>query len=726
MEISAIFNPNNYTWNPWSIPPFISSIYLLSLGLFVLAKNVKSRINLSYCILVSTSALWLFSYAVGFSNNTPEGGLFWSRNAYFGINFIAVTMYWFVVELLDLKNLRKLVYLFYGLMIAFIPVTRTRYFLAGVIKYYWGYYPFKGSILYDIFILSFCAYWGAALWYVYRAYKKEDSLLRKTQLKLVAAAILVVTFAFVDFVGKYKLEVYPWGYAPVAVFLSIFFYAIARYKLFEIDTVIHQTILWFITLVLLIFPVGIGGVVLRDWTKRLSNPELIMLIVAVLVFFIWYYTQLKPKVDHLFRRRKYDYYKVLSEIGQKIGSELDIQHVISRLFKELKEILYIRNGMVLVQQPGQMDYIDIGRVGYDQLEKEEKKAAGALQYQSELSKWFGVYRKALEKEQIEIDPKYGIIKQEALSFLRDSAIEVLIPVIMEDKVNGFVGLGKKENLQSYTIRDIELLEHMGRQIGITIDNALHHEDIVEKERLAEELKLGREIQMALLPQESPKIKGLIVQGLMQPAKEIGGDYYDFISFPKDDQLGVVIGDVSGKGVGAGLLMAMTKSAIHILSGEELSPRQILLKTNQLLNRYISGQKFMTMLYFLWNANNKTMLYSSAGHEHILVYRNVSGKIESIRSGGFMLGMMSDIERFMEENTIQLETKDKILLYTDGVTEAQSQSEERFGLERLKEVLIRHGQKPAGDLMQAVKDEVYAFIGLQSQFDDITIVVLEAT
>jgi len=88
--------------------------------------------------------------------------------------------------------------------------------------------------------------------------------------------------------------------------------------------------------------------------------------------------------------------------------------------------------------------------------------------------------------------------------------------------------------------------------------------------------------------------------------------------------------------------------------------------------------------------------------------------------------MSDIERFMEENTIQLETKDKILLYTDGVTEAQSQSEERFGLERLKEVLIRHGQKPAGDLMQAVKDEVYAFIGLQSQFDDITIVVLEAT
>src|SRR4030043_224351 len=122
---------------------------------------------------------------------------------------------------------------------------------------------------------------------------------------------------------------------------------------------------------------------------------------------------------------------------------------------------------------------------------------------------------------------------------------------MEGKVNALVGIGKKENLQAYTIRDIELLENMGRQIGITIDNALHHEDIVEKERLSEELRLGREIQTTLLPQEIPVIEGLKIAGLMEPAKEIGGDYYDYLPKAKD-RLAIVIGDVSGKGVAAGL------------------------------------------------------------------------------------------------------------------------------------------------------------------------------
>jgi len=231
--------------------------------------------------------------------------------------------------------------------------------------------------------------------------------------------------------------------------------------------------------------------------------------------------------------------------------------------------------------------------------------------------------------------------------------------------------------------------------------------------------------MMLLPQSAPLVPGLIIQGMMEPAKEIGGDYYDFITIPQRDSLSVVIGDVSGKGVAAGLLMAMAKTAIHTLSQEQSSPKQILLRANQILNQHIGGQKFMTMLYFTWQANTRTMTYSSAGHEHILIYRNRGRNLEAIQSGGMMLGMIPDIEMFLEDRQIQLDSKDKILLYTDGVTEALNQNQDRFGLGRLKELFMQHNDKPTDELMKIIKDEVYAFIGDVPQYDDITLVVMEA-
>jgi serine phosphatase RsbU (regulator of sigma subunit) len=231
--------------------------------------------------------------------------------------------------------------------------------------------------------------------------------------------------------------------------------------------------------------------------------------------------------------------------------------------------------------------------------------------------------------------------------------------------------------------------------------------------------------MTLLPHKSPQMADFIIQGMMQPAREIGGDYYDFISLPNKDNLGIVIGDVSGKGVGAGLFMAMAKTAIHTLSQEEVSPRQILLRANQILHQHISGQKFMTMLYLMWQSKTKTMTYSSAGHEHILIYHDQAQELESVQSGGIMLGMLPDIGIYLEERKFKLELSDKILLYTDGVTEALNKEGERFTLERLKDSFIKNHQKPPEELMHAVQDEVHEFIGMTPQYDDITLVVMEA-
>ncbi|MFA5116663.1 MAG: GAF domain-containing SpoIIE family protein phosphatase, partial [Candidatus Omnitrophota bacterium] len=305
---------------------------------------------------------------------------------------------------------------------------------------------------------------------------------------------------------------------------------------------------------------------------------------------------------------------------------------------------------------------------------------------------------------------------------------IAVPLQTRDKPIGILYMDNRLAGGTFGKDELELMKGFAVQASVSIENAYLVSSLVEQERLKQELELGRQIQESLLPKESPVIQGLKLSGLMLPAKEIGGDYYDFVTpeDPNNPSVSIVIGDVSGKGVAAGLLMAMAKTAIHTLSQEETSPKQILLRTNQILVKHIGAQKFMTMLYFRYDTNTKTLTYSSAGHEHILIYRANLNKVESIISGGFMLGMVPDISNFLEEHQITLNPKDKILLYTDGVTEARNPKEEQFSFERLVDIYQKYASKPAEQLLSSIKEEVYSFIDTREQYDDITLVVMEAT
>ena len=714
----------------YQITALVTAIAALLNAIFVYAKNRRLMLNRLWALFCLLTACWSYCYHKwSVLTGNFHAALTWNRwGNHFAILIPAVFLHFTLYLIEQIEEKRKVLYISYGItaLILISALLFPGHFIRTLMpKVNFSNYPEGGIIFLLFFTMQFFMIMGYSLYLQFTTFKKLKGL-KRNQVKYTWIAMLIgIGGASTNFFPMFHIPVYPFGNIFVGVYVFIIAFAIIRYRLMEIDTVIHKTALWVLTLLLLILPVGMAVVFSFDWVASLSRMVKLALTSSVLIFFVWYYGKLKPRIDHIFRRRKYDYYEVLGEIGQKIGSELDINRVIDRLFKELKEVLYIKNGLILVQQPEQLYYKETGNIGYEMLPQAEGRTEASVKCNDSLSRWFEIYQKTLEKEQVEVDPQYTSIKEEALTFLNQNFLELLIPVIMEDKVNAIIGIGKKENLQPYTIKDVELLQNTGRQIGITIDNALHHEDIIEKERLAEELKLGREIQTALLPQESPCVAGLIVHGLMQPAKEIGGDYYDFISLSAEGQFAVVIGDVSGKGVGAGLLMAMAKTAIHTLSQEQSSPREILLRTNRILNQHIGAQKFMTMLYFLWQSQNRILTYSSAGHEYILIYRSSTQNIEAIQSGGFMLGMMPDIDRFLEEKQLPLQSGDKILLYTDGVTEAEDQKGDRFGLERLKESFKKYSSEAAAELMQSIKDEVYAFIGNHPQYDDITLVVLEA-
>jgi hypothetical protein len=180
------------------------------------------------------------------------------------------------------------------------------------------------------------------------------------------------------YLPAYKIGIYPFAYWFATIYVVALSYIIIRYKALEIDTVIHRTMMWVMSIVLLIAPIGIAYGVLKERIFSLGFTAVAVLISVTLLVFLGYYHRLRHSIDHFFRRRKYDYYQVLRELGQKIGSELELEKVGNRIFKELKDILYIRNGVLLVQEPGREDYEESGSIGYEEgsdLSKQASKQA---------------------------------------------------------------------------------------------------------------------------------------------------------------------------------------------------------------------------------------------------------------------------------------------------------------------------------------------------------------
>ncbi|MDD4907469.1 MAG: SpoIIE family protein phosphatase [Candidatus Omnitrophica bacterium] len=622
----------------------------------------------------------------------------------------------------------------------------TNFFIGEISKISLGTFEGKFEIGFYLWGIYMTVFTGYSIVLLIKTYLRSAGL-KKLQIKYVGIGFaltgifVIILDVVLPFMGGNKKWMALDSTASI-FYLAFTAYAIVRYRAMEIDTVLHKTILWLLTSLWLLLPAYFVFAFVRPWLRDLNTLSLTVFAAAFFYIFLWYYRYFQPKIDHFFRRRKYDYQTVLGKIAEKIATTIDIEDLTRKFLTEICETMYLRTSLLYIISKDESKYFIIGRRGYKEAggirqraeleiyttkERDElAKSQREFNNDNPLFKWLAEHQGILERERIEFDPQYAQIKDGAIDWLGKQELELIVPLTFEGKVHAILGLGKRENLQAYTVKDLELLKKLGQEAGATIFNALHYEDSLEKERLEEEMRMGHQIQTSLLPQFMPQVFGLSVQGLMQPAKEIGGDYYDFIPVPNKDDIAIVIGDVSGKGVGAGLIMSMTKATIHTLSHEGFSPKEILLRANEFLNQHVGEQKFMTLLYLLWKSRERMMAYSSAGHEHILICRAAArGQVEAIVSGGFMLGMLPDIGGYLEEKQIKLEPGDKILLYTDGVTEAENQSRDRFGLERLKDAFLRYSSKPADELMHCVKDEVYAFIGGHPQYDDITLVVLEA-
>lgn len=414
-----------------------------------------------------------------------------------------------------------------------------------------------------------------------------------------------------------------------------------------------------------------------------------------------------------------DKLRMLLDITKKISRSLDLQEILNLVMDTLDSLIpYDAAGIFILSgaSQGPVDSNDQARVfhteavrGYDIDELSDlhlKLGEGivgnvALTGQSRIS------------PDVREDPLYINAREKTRS-------EMVAPIISNDEVIGVFDL-ESDELDAYGSDDLEVLKLLASQVAIIIEKVMLHEQLIEKKRLQGQLEVARQVQLELLPPSDPKLEGFDISAYNFPTEEVSGDYYDWVQI-YDDQIGLVVADVSGKGVPAALLMAFLRASLRAATHIGYSPHISMAKVNYLLWESIERNQYVTAFYGVFDASSKTLSYTNAGHNPPLLL-DAQGNGEFLDRGNIPLGIFHDTR--YHEYYLTLEPNELFVLYTDGVTEAANLEGEEFGRVRLAESVKAARHLSAKELIAMVQKDVLAWTQGQGANDDITFFVIKA-
>ena len=305
--------------------------------------------------------------------------------------------------------------------------------------------------------------------------------------------------------------------------------------------------------------------------------------------------------------------------------------------------------------------------------------------------------------------------------MKERGIWVVVPMQIQNETRGFIFLGEKITRQEYSAGDLEFLQTLGNLAIISLENARLFQETLEKQKMEEEMNLARKIQARLFPKSMPELQKIKIQGTNVPSKQVGGDYYDVIQID-DQNFGLTIADVSGKGMPASLLMSNLQASLHSLSREKYPLDKLVSRINDLIYNNTDPEKYITFFYGQLNIQTLNFEYVNAGHNPpYLVHKD--GSIRELHEGGLILGMLPETP--YEIGACILKEGDTLLMYTDGVNEAMNSNDQEFGESRLREFLVKNcSALNVQQLNENIIQELKNFSAGAQQSDDITLLTMQ--
>ncbi len=437
-----------------------------------------------------------------------------------------------------------------------------------------------------------------------------------------------------------------------------------------------------------------------------QNRQLIEVLIALTDLFViaWDNADLYDKM-----RKKSLENDLLLDTASMLSTSLDLDEVLNTMMGALKKVVdYDAVGIFLLKREtnlveprvwqgyGRADSIGLGR----------KVGEG-------LVGWVVEHGESVYVPDTRVDERYYDERPQTRS-------ELVVPIKADNQVIGAFNL-ESDKVDAYSNDDLKFLTVFASQAAVSIERARLYREILASRRLEEQLNIARMIQLSFLPPKNPSVQGFDIAGRNIPSQKVGGDYYDFIRIV-DNQIGVAIADVSGKGIPASLIMAAFRASLIAEIRNNYAIRSILQKVNRLLNESVDRGNFVTAVYGVLDSKNRVFTFSNAGHIPPILIR-ADGSCEELREGGLALGVADD--QSYEERPIYVGKGDLIAFFTDGVTEAKNAADELFEERRLKDILVNNREKPAEQLVQLVIDSVNSFKREGFELDDLTIIIIKA-
>ena len=409
-------------------------------------------------------------------------------------------------------------------------------------------------------------------------------------------------------------------------------------------------------------------------------------------------------------------YRLLLKLSQEIGRTLDLQEVLGYLLESVRTavaydaagVFVLNRSVQLGQDTGGLMIAGMAVVGFDDTPRDEDPM---------LRRGEGIIGHVIQTGQtviasdVRLDPHYVEGRAGTLS-------ESAVPIVSGGGVIGALNL-ESNMLDAFSEADVEYLEFFAVAAAISIEKAVLHREMLEKQRIEHQLRLAKEVQSALLPAADPALAGYDIAGTNVPSSEIGGDYFDYLPQP-DGRLGVAIADVSGKGVPAALIMATFRAALRAQRAKDAPLDAIAARLNRILVDSMDTSRYVTAVYGVLEPFSGDFGFANCGHNPALLLRERGGR-EMLLSGGPALGMWR--EATFAAGSASVQPGDTLVLYTDGVVEVMNAAGEMFGIERLENVIRRRRSDSSRDLVEAVVNATHAFAGRTGYEDDFTLVII---
>jgi phosphoserine phosphatase RsbU/P len=408
-------------------------------------------------------------------------------------------------------------------------------------------------------------------------------------------------------------------------------------------------------------------------------------------------------------KRAVEELSILNDLARAIGASLNTQEIIQTIVRRSLRAISVEQGVItLVEEQSNQSMKTLVRTMASSKEQEH------FHFNQALLGWMHLNKKPLVINDPKTDERFrGIPWDDSIHSL------LAVPMMAKSELRGVLTVYNKKDEKPFTEDDQRLLAIIAGQSGQVVENARLYEKEKTLVKMQEEVRLAARIQTELLPKTPPSVAGYDLIGRTIPAQEVGGDYFDFI--PVDNnRIAFCLGDVTGKGLPASLLMANLQATLRGQTLTSGSPKTCLERSNQLLYQSTSPEKFATLFYAILDLKNHQIHYSNAGHDNPYLC-SAHAATKRLKIGGIPLGMLPDFS--FEQECVPLEDDSILVAYSDGVTEAMNAQEEMFGEERIAAVIDQNKHASATEIIDHLVSAVKTFAAGHPQSDDITVVVM---